>query len=106
MTFPLKPLEYFVVVEPIEVEHQTKGGLILPEESADREGVARREGKLVAMSPAAFQAIEGWPDDAPTPQIGDRVLFPKYQAEEWRNDADGKDYWIMRDRVIIGVIEQ
>jgi chaperonin GroES len=106
MTFPLKPLEYFVVVEPIEVEHKTSGGLFIPEDTADREGFARREGILVAMSPAAFRGIEGWPDDAPTPQIGDRVLFPKYQAEEWKNDADGKTYWLMRDRTIIGVIGQ
>jgi chaperonin GroES len=100
----LKPLEYFVVVEPREVETKTAGGLYLPDQTVEKDGFARTQGILVEISPAAFRGIEGWPDNAPIPQKGDRVAFNKYAAKEYTED--GKTYWIMRDRDVIGVIKE
>lgn len=99
----LKPLEYYVVVEPRDVETKTAGGLYLPDEAVEKEGFARTEGILVAISPAAFKALEGWPEDATIPQVGQRVVFSRYSANEFK--MDGKAYWLMRDRNVIGVIE-
>lgn len=99
----LRPLEYYVVVEPREIETQTKGGLYLPDEAIEKEGFGRTEGVIEEMSPAAFRDLPGWPEDAPLPKKGERVVFSKYAAKEFK--LDGKAYWLMRDRDIIGVIE-
>ena len=100
----LEPLEYYVVVDPIEVEEKTAGGLYLPDQAVDKERFARTEGRLVAVSPAAFRGIEGWPDDAPVPGVGDRVIFSKYNATEIKDG--GKAYWLMRDRAIIAKVTE
>ncbi len=100
----LEPLEYYVVVEPIEIKEKTAGGLYLPDKALEKEKFARTEGRLVAVSPAAFRAIDGWPDDAPVPGVGDRVVFSKYNATEIEDG--GKVYWLMRDRSIIAKVKE
>jgi len=100
----LEPLEYHVIVEPIEIKKKTSGGLYLPDKALEKEKFARTEGRLVALSPAAFRALGGWPDDAPIPRVGDRVIFSKYNATEIVDS--GKAYWLMRDRSIIAKVKE
>lgn len=101
----IKPCEYNVIVLPRQVEEKTKGGLYLPDEFKEREEWARKEGVLVAASPMAFR-FDDWPMDREheKPQIGQTVVFAKYQAEEFEG-ADGLKYWLMKDKAIIGVKE-
>jgi co-chaperonin GroES (HSP10) len=60
------------------------------------------EGTLVAVSPLAFN-YDDWPEGAQKPRVGDRVLFSKYNATEILG-ADGRKYWIMKDRSIAAVM--
>ena len=101
-TSGLMPTEYNVLVLPIEVEDKTKGGLYLPDKAIEKEEFGRVEGNLVAVSPLAFSYAE-WPDGARKPQVGDRVMFSKYQATEYRG-ADAKKYWLMKDKSIAGIL--
>lgn len=94
---------YKVLVLPKEVEEKTKGGLLLPETKVEKDGFQRREGILVALSPMAF-TFPDWPKDTPKPQIGDRVMFARYQADEVKG-ADGQTYWIMEDKSLMALIE-
>tara|TARA_R110000823_G_scaffold10540_5_gene36716 strand:+ start:1253 stop:1579 length:327 start_codon:yes stop_codon:yes gene_type:complete len=96
------PTEYNVIVRPVDVETKTKGGLIIPDEKADRDGFSRTEGTLVAVSPLAFN-YDAWPDGTQPPQVGDVVVFSKYQATSITG-RDGADYWLMKDKSIAGVI--
>lgn len=99
----IAPLGYKLLVLPKEVETKTKGGLFLPETKVEKEGFQRREGIIVAMSPMAFHNPD-WPDGAPKPQIGDRVMFARYQADEITG-RDGQAYWIMNDQSVMATIE-
>ena len=99
----IRPMEYNVLVKPVDVEKATKGGLLLPESAIEKEEFGRMEGVLVAASPMAFK-FEDWPDDVPGPMIGDRVVFSRYQATELTG-RDGGKYWMMKDRSIAGVME-
>jgi chaperonin GroES len=99
----IQPLGYKILVLPKEVETKTKGGLLLPETKVEKEGFQRREGIIVAMSPMAFHNPD-WPADAPKPQIGDRVMFARYQADEIIG-RDGATYWIMNDQSVMATIE-
>lgn len=98
----IRPMEYNVLVKPVEVEKTTKGGLILAESTVEKDEFARMEGTLVAVSRRAF-TFEGPPleDD---PKIGDRVLFSRYNATELTG-KDGAKYWLMKDKSIMGVME-
>ena len=48
------PMEYNVLVEPKEVETTTRGGLILADETLEKEKFGRMEGVMVAQSALAF----------------------------------------------------
>jgi co-chaperonin GroES (HSP10) len=99
----VNPLGYKILVLPQEVEAKTKGGIFLPDSKVEKDGFQRREGIIVAMSPMAFHNPD-WPDTAAKPQIGDRVMFARYQADEI-NGRDGQTYWIMNDQSVMATIE-
>ena len=99
-TSGIQPLEYQVLIEPREVEQQTKGGLYIPEDTREKEQYGQQEGRIVAMSPLAF-SYGDLGEHIPKP--GDRVVFSRYQANEIRGE-DGKKYWLMMDKSIAGVM--
>ena len=104
-TSGIRPVEYNCLVKPAVVEKTTKNGLILPDSTVEKEEFGRMEGVLVAISPMAFTFAE-WPKDRESekPQVGQRVMFSRYQATEWTG-SDGEKYWMMKDKSILGVLE-
>ena len=71
-----KPLGGRVLIEPLEQEEMTAGGIILPETAKEKP----QEGKVLAIGP-------GDRDDqgnriAMDLKVGDRVLFAKYSGQE------------------------
>lgn len=99
----IKPVGYNVIVKPQAVEVKTKGGLLLPDQVIEKDSFGRTEGVLVAVSPMAF-AFEEWPDGEPKPQVGDQVMFSRYNATEMQG-RDGVTYWLMKDQSIVGIME-
>jgi len=100
----INPVEYNVLVLPSEVETKTKGGLLLADTTVEKEQFGRMEGTLVAVSPMAFTFLD-WPaaDNDKKPKVGDTVVFSKYAASEITG-RDGKQYWLMKDKSIVGVM--
>jgi len=93
----LKPLGGRVIVEPIEQEEMTAGGIILPETAKEKP----QEGKILAAGP-------GDRDDegkriALDVKVGDKVLFAKYSGTEIK--VDGKKLLILRESDILAVVE-
>ena len=103
-TSGINPVEYKILVKPKEVDRTTKGGLILADTTVEKEEFGRQHGTLVAVSPMAFR-FDDWPEDAPTPGVGDVVMFSKYNANEIQGN-DGQTYWIMNDKAVMAVIEE
>lgn len=104
----LRPVEFFVVVELDPDETVTKGGIILPLATTERDKLAAQMGTLVAASPHAFSYArrEEWPPDT-IPQVGQRVMFKKYDGSLYRKKIDGKyrDFKLLNDKSIIAVVE-
>lgn len=96
------PMEYNVLVKPRVVEEKTTGGVYIPEPTRAREQFGQKEGTLVAMSPLAFNFDEG---EGHRPEIGDRVLFSRYQADEVKG-VDGETYWLLKDKSIAAVVKE
>lgn len=93
----LKPLGGRLIVEPIEQEEMTAGGIILPETAKEKP----QEGKILAAGPG-----ERDEDGKRIPMevgVGDRVLYAKYSGTEVK--MDGKKVLILRESDILAVVE-
>ena len=93
----LKPLGGRVIVEPIEQEEMTAGGIILPETAKEKP----QEGKVLAAGPG-----ERDDDGKRIPMevgVGDRVLYAKYSGTEIK--MDGRKVLILRESDILAVVE-
>ncbi len=92
-----RPLHDRVVVEPLEGEEKTAGGIIIPDTAKEKP----MQGKIVA----AGQGARG--DDGKVTALdvkpGDTVLYGKWSGTEVK--LDGKTLLIMRESDIMGVVE-
>mgnify|MGYP001821907172 FL=1 len=93
----LRPLQDRILVQRVEEENKTKGGIIIPDTAKEKPA----EGKVVAVG-------NGKLDDAGKRvplelKKGDRVLFGKYSGTEVK--VEGEEYLIMREDDVLAVIE-
>ena len=94
----IRPLQDRVIVQRIEEEEKTKGGLIIPDTAKEKP----QEGKIVAVGKGKLND-----DGKITPldvKVNDRVLFGKYAGTEI--NIDGDEHLIMREEDILGIIEK
>jgi len=98
------PTEYKVLVRPVEIEERTKGGIIIPDQTKERDQFAQMEGVLVALSPLAFTYANDteW-NGAAKPKPGDRILFAKYAGAVVKG-KDEKNYRIVNDKDVAAVL--
>ena len=93
-----RPLHDRVVVERIDAEAKTAGGIIIPDTAKEKP----MEGEVVAVGPGARG--EDGKVQALDVKTGDRVVFGKWSGTEVR--LDGEDLIIMKESDIMGIVEQ
>jgi chaperonin GroES len=91
-----KPLGARVLIETMEQEEVTAGGIILPETAKEKP----QQGKVLAAGPG--DRNEDGERIAMDLKVGDVVLFAKYSGSEIK--MDGKKYLIMRESDILGIV--
>lgn len=104
----IRPVEFKALIAPDEVEKVTKGGIIVPEQAQERQQYAATTGRIVAVSPFAFNYVssEEWEASGQQkPKPGDKVLFAKFAGARVKG-IDGKDYQLVNDKDIGSVIEE
>ncbi len=91
-----RPLHDRVVVEPLEQEETTAGGIIVPDTVKEKP----MEGKVLAIGPGT-QGEDGTlqPLDV---KKGDTILYGKYSGTEVK--IDDTEVLIMRESDIMGVL--
>ena len=94
----LKPLHDRVLVERVEQEDRTKGGIIIPDTAQENP----MEGKVVSVGGGARN--ENGQVVALDVKKGDRILFGKWSGTEVK--IDGKELLIMKESDIMGIIEK
>ena len=97
MALSLKPLGDRVVVEPIEQEEVTAGGIVLPETAKEKP----QQGKILAAGPGARD--EDGKHIALDVKVGNKVLYAKYAGTEFK--LDGKKLLILRESDLLAIIE-
>jgi chaperonin GroES len=92
----LRPLQDRILVQRVEEETKTKGGIIIPDTAKEKPA----EGKVVAVGNGKLG--EDGKRVALEIKAGDRILFGKYSGTEVK--IDGEEYLIMREDDVLGVI--
>jgi chaperonin GroES len=92
----IKPLSDRVVIEPLEAEERTKGGIYLPDTAKEKPLM----GKVVA---AGLGKISDKGEKiALQVKVGDKVLYGKYTGTEIA--FEGTDYIIMHESDILAIV--
>jgi chaperonin GroES len=93
----IRPLHDRVVVRRMEEERTTAGGIVIPDSATEKP----IQGEIIAVGKGKIlESGEIRPLDV---KVGDRVLFGKYSGTEVK--LDGKEFLVMREEDIMGVIE-
>jgi len=94
----VRPLQDRIIVERLEEETKTAGGLIIPDTAKEKP----QQGKVIAVGKGK-KTEDGkvLPLDV---KAGDKILFGKYSGTEIK--IDGKEYLMMREEDVLGVIEK
>ncbi|NOY98525.1 MAG: co-chaperone GroES [Chloroflexi bacterium] len=97
MTISLKPLGNRVVVEPVEKEEVTAGGIVLPETAKEKP----QQG--IVLSVGAGERDDNGKRIAMDVEVGDKVLFAKYGGTELK--IEGKKLLILRENELLAIVE-
>ena len=92
----LKPLDDRVVLEPLEAEEKTSGGILLPDNAKQKP----QQGKVVAVGPGKLN--DKGVRLALAVKVGDTVLFGKYSGSDV--EVNSKEYKIVRESEILGKV--
>ena len=93
----IKPLGDRVLVEILEAEEKTKGGIILPDTAKEE----KTEGKVVAIG--SGKVLESGKIQPLEVKKGDRVIFGKWGGDDI--SIDGKKCKILKEADIVAVYE-
>jgi chaperonin GroES len=93
----VRPLHDRLIVQRLEEEGKTKGGIIIPDTAKEKP----IEGKVIAVGTGRIKK-----DGTKIPlevKKGNRVLYAKYGGTEVK--IDGEEYLIMKEDDILAIIE-
>jgi chaperonin GroES len=93
----VRPLHDRVIVQRLEEEEKTKGGIIIPDSAKEKP----QEGKVIAVGTG--KVLENGSKLALDVKVGDKILFGKYSGTEIK--IEGEEFLMMREEDILGVIE-
>ena len=92
----LKPLDERVVVEPVEAEEKTAGGIVLPDTAKEKP----QRGTVLAVGPGKL--LESGDRSALSVAVGDEVIYGKYAGTDI--EVDGREVKILRESDILAKV--
>ena len=94
----VRPLQDRILVQRIEEEEMSKGGIIIPDTAKEKPS----EGKVIAVGKGKVR------EDGKVQPLdvkkGDRILFSKYAGTEVQ--VEGDEHIIIREDDVLGVVEK
>lgn len=92
-----RPLHDRVVVQRVESEQKTAGGIIIPDTAKEKP----MQGEVLAVGPGARN--EKGEIITPDVKVGDTILFGKYAGTDVT--IDGQELVIIKESDVMGVVE-
>ncbi|MFP4147664.1 MAG: co-chaperone GroES [Halorhodospira sp.] len=93
----MRPLHDRVVIQRLEEERTSPGGIVIPDTAAEKP----MKGKVIAVGNG--KVLDNGERRPVEVNVGDQVLFGKYAGTEVK--IDGEDYLVMREDDIMAVFE-
>ncbi|HVK16326.1 MAG TPA: co-chaperone GroES [Fimbriiglobus sp.] len=94
----LRPLDDRVVVESLEAEEKTAGGILLPDTAKQKP----QQGKVIAVGPGKLN--DSGNRSALAVKVGDTVLFGKYSGSDV--EVSGREFKILREADILAKLSK
>ncbi len=92
----LRPLDDRVVVEPMEAEETTAGGIVLPDTAKEKP----QRGTVIAVGPGKL--LDNGSRAEVAVAVGDEVIYGKYSGSEV--EIDGREVKILRESDILAKV--
>jgi chaperonin GroES len=92
----LRPLEDRVVVEPVEAEEVTAGGIVLPDTAKEKP----QRGTVLAVGPGKL--LDSGQRGTLSVSVGDEVIYGKYAGTDI--EIDGRDVKILRESDVLAKV--
>ena len=92
----IRPLADRVLVQRIEAEEKTAGGILLPESAKEKP----KEGIVIAIGDG--KTLDDGKKSTFSVSVGDRVLFTSYAGTDVKYDGD--EYLIMREEDLLAIV--
>jgi chaperonin GroES len=93
----LRPLHDRILVERVESEEITEGGIIVPDSAREKP----QQGKVIAVGQG--KRLEDGKLIPLEVKAGDTILFGKYSGSEIK--IEGNEYLIMKEDDVLGLVE-
>jgi chaperonin GroES len=90
------PLNDKILVERVEAEEKTAGGIVLPDTAKEKP----KQGKV--LSAGEGKVLENGKRSAFQVKKGDRIMFTSYAGSEVT--IDGKEYLIMTEDDVLAIV--
>lgn len=94
----IRPLADKILVQRLEAETKTAGGIVLPDTAKEKP----QRGKIISVGDG--KVLDDGSVRKPQVKKGDEILFTSYAGTEVK--IDGKEYLIMSESDVLAVIEQ
>ena len=96
VSLKIRPLDDRVVVEPLEAEEVTAGGILLPDSAKQKP----QRGRVLAVGPGKLN--DNGHRSALAVQKGDEVIYGRYSGSDI--EVDGREIKIMRESDILAKV--
>lgn len=93
----IRPLHDRVVIQRLEEERTTAGGIVIPDTAAEKP----QKGKVVAVGKG--KPLDNGSVREPEVKVGDKILFGKFAGTEVK--IDDEDYLVMREDDVVAVLD-
>lgn len=92
----IRPLDDRVVVEPLEAEEMTAGGIVLPDNAKEKP----QRGTVLAVGPGKL--LDNGSRGKLSVEVGDEVIYGKYGGTEI--EIEGEEVKILRETDILAKV--
>jgi chaperonin GroES len=97
-----KPTGWRMLVLPFKMKEKTKGGVILAEDTLERQQVASQVGLVMAMGPQCYKDKERYPE-GPWCKEKDWIMFARYAGS--RIKIEGGEMRLLNDDEVLATID-
>ena len=97
-----KPTGWRIIVLPFRMDEKTKGGILVGQDTLDKQQVASQCGNVLAMGAQCYKDKERYPD-GPWCKKGDWVIFARYAGS--RTQIEGGEIRLLNEDEILATVK-